>query len=802
MASELQDLLQRALGSAYRIDREIGVGGMSTVFSAVETSLGRRVAIKVLQPELTADMSTDRFAREVRLAASLQQANIVPLLSAGEAGGFSYYTMPLVDGSTLRARMAYAESAGAPIPPNEAISILKDVARALAYAHNAGIVHRDIKPDNILLSGGTAVVSDFGIAKAMDLARASASGDYTLTTPGSSLGTPKYMAPEQVAGDQIDHRADIYAWGVVAWELLAGRHPFADRTTRQAIITAHLTETPPSLLDFARAVPPSVAALVMSSLQKDPDRRPQSATELLAGLEGVITPSVPVPTAPRPSRRIAAVVGAVALVAAALALPRFFSDDSNVPPVATDGSPSVAVLPFENIGGDTAQEYFADGITDELATALGRLPGLRVASRSAAYRYKGRRDIDPREVGAELGVRYLLAGSVRRTGEQVRLSAQLTGSADNVEIWSNSYTRAADDVLAAQDSLTTAITNALADLLGPAGSVTPPAAANRGTNDHVAYDLYLKGHHYLNRRRPGLEGAVQSFEAAIARDPGFARAYAGLANSLALLRYFGEAQIDVQPVIEHARRALAIDSTLADARVALGILYMSIGRLSAAEDELKTAIAIEPGNAAAHFQLGRCLTYLWRLDDAIAAFERAKLLEPYQATTATWLGYLLTYRSDAARARAEALRAWDLDSASAVVQMFASMTAFEAGRPAEAVRIVRNSPTRSGLTRGAFAFILGKVQHPDSTRATIAEIEGRSASRWNDYLNLAIAALALPDTARALDALERAADRQEPVFAFFPLSSVIFDSIRDTPRFAALMRRVDVPDYRPIRRSR
>ena len=349
----------------------------------------------------------------------------------------------------------------------------------------------------------------------------------------------------------------------------------------------------------------------------------------------------------------------------------------------------------------------------------------------------------------------------------------------------------------------TAITNTLADLLGP-GTVTPQAAAaKRGTNDHVAYDLYLKGHHYLNRRRPGLEGAVQSFEAAIARDPAFARAYAGLANSLALLRYFGDTPpIDVQPVIEHARQALAIDSTLADARVALGILYMSVGRLAAAEAELETAIAIEPGNAAAHFQLGRCLTYLWRFDDAIAAFERAKSLEPYQATTATWLGYLLTYRANPERAHAEAMRAWELDSASAVVQMIASLTFLEAGRPAEATRVVRNSPTRSSLTRGPFAFVLAKVQHPDSSRATIAEIEGRGASRWNDYLNLAFAALALPDTARALDALERAAARNEPVFAYFPLSSEIFDSIRDTPRFAALMRRVEVPNYRPIRRGR
>ena len=797
MASELQDQLQMALGSAYRIDREIGVGGMATVFAAVETSLGRHVAIKVLQPELAAELSTDRFAREVRLAASLQQANIVPLLSAGEAGGFSYYTMPLVDGSSLRARIA----SGHVFSLNESVSILKDVARALAYAHHAGIVHRDIKPDNILLSGGTAVVSDFGIAKAMDVARASVSGDYTITTPGSSLGTPGYMAPEQVAGDRIDHRADIYAWGVVAWELLTGRHPFAERTSRQAMLTAHLTEPPPPIQDHASTVPPSVAAVVMASLHKDPDRRPQSATELLSALEGVATPSGPVTTAPRSSRRMAMVLGAVAVVAAGvLAVPPLMRKAPTAPPASADSSPSVAVLPFENIGGDTAQEYFADGMTDELATALGRVPGLRVAARSAAYRYKGRRDIDVRRVGNELGVRYLLLGSIRRAGQQVRVSAQLTGSADAVEIWSDSYSHAADDVMSLQDSLTNAITSALAERLGPAGGFTPTTGTKRGTNNNEAYDLYLKGNHYLNRRRPGLEGAVKSFEAAIAKDSQFARAYAGLANSLALLRYFGETPIDVQPVIEHARRALSIDSTLADARVALGILYMSVGRLAAAEGELREAIAIEPGNATAHFQLGRCLTYLGRMDDAVEAFEHAKSLEPYQATTATWLGYMLTYRSNPERAMAEAMRAWDLDSSSAVVQMFASMTALESGRPADAVRMMRHSSTPNTLTRGVFAYILAKVRHPDSSRKTIAEIEGRGASRWNDYVNLAIASLALPDTARALGALEKAVSRSEPVFAFFPLSSAIYDSIRESPRFLALMRHVDIPNYQPPRR--
>ncbi|HZI28898.1 MAG TPA: protein kinase [Gemmatimonadaceae bacterium] len=790
MPSDLQNQLQAALGASYRVEREIGVGGMATVFAAVETSLNRHVAIKVLQPELVAELSTDRFAREVRLAAQLQQANIVPLLSAGEAGGLSYYTMPLVDGKSLRARIA----SGVPIPLTEAISILKDVARALAYAHTAGIVHRDIKPDNILLSGGTAVVSDFGIAKAMDVARAVVSGDYTITSPGSSLGTPGYMAPEQVAGDQVDHRADIYAWGVVAWELVANRHPFAERTSRQSMLAAHLTEPPPPIHDHATAVPPAVASLIMSSLSKDPDRRPQTASELLAGLEGVMTPSGPVQTAPRPSRRIVAVVVAAGALAAAVALPQVFRKETNAP-VLADLPPSVAVLPFENIGGDTAQEYFADGMTDELATALGRVTGLRVAARSAAYRYKGSRNIDVRRVGAELGVRYLLLGSVRRSGQQVRVSAQLTGSADAVEIWSDSYTRAADDVLALQDSLTAAITGALAQRLGAASGTDSLVTVGdrRGTSNHEAYDLYLKGHYFLNRRRPGLEGAVRSFEAAIALDDRFGRAYAGLANALALLTYFGEKPLEQQRVIDYATRALQIDSTLADAHVGLGIMYASVGRFAVAERELRAAIATEPDNAAAHFQLGRCLMYVGRIDEAIAAYERAKSLEPYQATFATWLGYALLYGGQRERSRAESQRAWELDSSSAVVQNAVALTAIDDGRRDDAIRVVRNSPPmRNVMNQGAFAYVLGKTGQPDSARALIRQIEARNVSRWNDNVSLMVAALSISDTGRALDALERGYARNEPVTSWWPFFSHIFDDVRNAPRFIALAERVGV----------
>ena len=276
MPPSVRDQLQTTLGAAYTLGRELGGGGMSRVFVARDASLERDVVVKVLAPELAAGVSAERFTREIKLAAGLQQANIVPLLAAGETNGLPYYTMPFVDGLSLRARL---ERNGA-LPAGEAISVLRDVVRALAYAHEHGVVHRDIKPENILLSGDAAVVTDFGIAKALAASKTQAPGG-TLTQVGTSIGTPAYMAPEQAAGDPAtDHRADLYALGCVAYEMLAGAAPFAGRPVHQ-LFAAHMNDVPAPLAVRRPDAPRALAALVMRCLEKDPARRPQSAREVL-----------------------------------------------------------------------------------------------------------------------------------------------------------------------------------------------------------------------------------------------------------------------------------------------------------------------------------------------------------------------------------------------------------------------------------------------------------------------------------------------------------------------------------------
>ena len=286
VTNSLPKQLQAALGSAYMIERELGGGGMSRVFVARDVALDREVVVKVLAPELAEGLSAERFAREIRLAAALQEPHIVPVLTAGAtAEGLPFYTMPFIRGESLRARMDARRGT-----PAEATRILRDIAQALAYAHGLGVVHRDIKPDNVLLSSGTAVVTDFGIAKALQASKTSAPGG-TLTQVGTSLGTPAYMAPEQAAGDEVDHRADLYAWGIVAYEMLAGTHPFSSKVTSQQLLAAHIAELPRPLQEVAPEVPAVLAMLVMRCLAKAPHDRPRDATDLVTALDAPMSAS-------------------------------------------------------------------------------------------------------------------------------------------------------------------------------------------------------------------------------------------------------------------------------------------------------------------------------------------------------------------------------------------------------------------------------------------------------------------------------------------------------------------------------
>jgi len=621
--------LREALSGRYAIERELGGGGMSRVYLAREVALDRHVVVKVIAPELREGLSAERFAREVQLAARLQQANIVPLLSTGVTDdGLPYYTMPYVAGQSLRARIARG-----PLPSGEALDVLRDVARALAYAHAEGVVHRDVKPENVLLSSGTAVVTDFGIAKALSASRTGAPGG-TLTQVGTSLGTPAYMAPEQALGDVVDARADLYAWGVMAYELLAGRHPFASHTTAQRLVAAHIGETPAPLRSARRDVPEHVAAVVMQCLAKDPTRRPTDAREVLDRLAAAG------PRRPLGRRWSVAAAAALALVTL-FALGTLLRARRLAAPAPTR---TVVVVPFDNVG-DPADAYFAEGMSDEIAGQLARLPGVAVIGRDGVQRFRGSRR-SPREIARELGAAYALSGTVRwarapsrvpsRTGgvdgdTRVRIVSALVDVATGRQAWGAPYEERLTDVFRVQAAVAERVAAALSVTLGDS---TRAALRHPESADPEARDAQLLGRYLLRQRGlDNLRRAESSFARAVARDSTYARAWAGLSEAAALRPvYYDTTEPDSvlrARAAAAARRALALDSTLPEVQLAVARSYSAEFRFNDALRAVRRAVALDPNATLAWALEYEVLTALGQNDEAGAAARRAAELDGF-----------------------------------------------------------------------------------------------------------------------------------------------------------------------------
>ena len=804
--ADLGAYLQAALGDAYTIDRELGGGGMSRVFLAREHALGRTVVVKVLLPLLAAGIRAERFAREVRVAAALQHPNVVPLFTAGEAAGLPYYVMPYVRGESLRARLIREGR----LPLADALSILRDVARGLAYAHEQGVVHRDVKPENVLLADpstgsgqAAAVVTDFGIAKAVVAAAGdhgaqhteSATDLWTLSMVGSTVGTPAYMAPEQAAGDpRLDHRADLYAWGLLAYELLGGAHPFADRTTPQEVLAAHLGQAPSPLYRSAPQLSPPLASLVMRCLEKDPARRPQSAREILETLAVVATPTAQdVRVGWRGARWVpkAVLVGAGLAAVAFLVYGATVRRDNAPPP-----SPplSLAVLPFEAVGGDTANAYFGEGIADEIATALSKAGGLRIASPTSVAAFRSTHTADARELGRRLGVTTLLEGRVRRSGGRMRLKVQLTSVADGMALWSDEYEREVKDVFRVQDEIARSIAGALrARLPGVAGPQPDRAVTSTGTANAEAYDLYLRGNYLLERRGAGVAKAVAYFERAIAADSTFARAHATLAFALELLPNYAATppRAVERRTIEAARRALALDSTLAEAYTALGLAHVLALRWPEADEAFQHAVAVDPGFAPGQYFYGAHLVRVGRLADGEEHMRRARFADPLSVPASQLWAYTLSLLGRYDESLAESRRAYELDTSSAGARGFGPLAVLHDGHPEEAKATARVavSPPFGGV--GVAAYVLAAAGDRERAVAIVRELETRRGE-WSVTTGLTYAYLGLGDTARALSAMETAVRLGER--PYIPLADPMYDPVRRSLRFAAIVRRLGLDE--------
>jgi serine/threonine-protein kinase len=543
VSDTLRAQLQRALGTAYTIERELGGGGMSRVFLATDTALGRAVVIKLLPPELAASVSTERFKREIQLAARLQHPHIVPLLAAGESDGLPYFTMPFVEGESLRMRLAKRGE----MPVAEAVRVLREIASALAYAHDHGVVHRDIKPDNVLLSGGAAMVTDFGVAKALSASSNAEHGG--MTSLGVALGTPAYMAPEQASADPaVDHRADVYAFGILAYELLTGQTPFGGRTP-QGLLAAHVTEPPEPIQKRRGALPPALCALVMCCLEKRPADRPQSATDVVHALDGLSTPSVGMPpttatsrqtAAPRVSRSARRIALVGALIALTLAGAGYaWRARGDVVAVAEAAAPlTLAVLPFDN-AGPPEQASFTDGLTDAVTAKLSALATLAVIDRRSAAQYRASAK-PARQIGTELGVQYLLEGVVRWAKDRSGVwRAQVTPTLVDARTGTTKWTGepvvvAPDDPFTAQSAIATTVAEALEIALRPAER---EALLRPMSNNREAFAAYERGR--AVRSATGrvfmtpydLRRAIAEYARAVELDPTFAAAWAALAAS-------------------------------------------------------------------------------------------------------------------------------------------------------------------------------------------------------------------------------------------------------------------------------
>jgi serine/threonine protein kinase/Flp pilus assembly protein TadD len=716
------DRLRTPLADRYTIEREVGRGGMATVFLAHDLKHDRRVALKVLHPELAASLGPERFLREIKVAARLNHPHIVPLHDSGQAGELLYYVMPFVEGESLRQRLAREKQ----FSVDDTLDIARDVAAALDYAHRQGVVHRDIKPENVMLHEGEALVTDFGIAKAV-----TAAANENLTQTGSAVGTPAYMSPEQAAGEaELDGRSDVYSLGCMVYEMLSGSAPFTGPTA-QAIITKRFTEPVPSVRAARATVPEAVDSAVTKSLARVPADRFATAAQFGHALllhTGATPP------------------GNAATTTASQTVAK-----------------SIAVLPFADMSPARDQEYFCEGMAEEIINALTKIQALQVASRSSAFAFKGQNQ-DIRKVGEQLGVSTVLEGSVRKAGNKLRITAQLINVADGYHLWSDRFDREMEDVFAIQDEIAQSIVRALRVMLS---EDEKRAIGQAPAPDVQAYEYYLRGRQVFHQfRRTSIQFARRMFERAKEIDPNYATAYAGAADCCSVLyMYWDGSQANLENADVYSKKALELGPELAEAHVARGLAVSLSGRYPEAERQFETAIRLNPKLFEAHYFFARALFQQGKYADAVKEYE------------------------EASRTRPE-----DYQSRLLLVPVLKSL-----GRMAEAeatmrsgVRVVEKHLELNPDDVRALCFAaIALIQLGERDRALESARRGLELAPEDSSVlyNVACAYALGGDTDRALECLDRAVTNGFGHRAWLENDSDL-DSLRADPRFAALLEKL------------
>ena len=721
---------------------------MAIVYLAQDRKHRRLVAVKVLRPELAVTLGAERFLREIETAARLNHPHILALHDSGKADDFLYYVMPYVEGDSLRGRLEREKK----LSLADALEITREVADALHYAHSHDVVHRDIKPENILFQAGHAVVSDFGIARAIK----TASGD-RLTGTRVTIGTPGYMSPEQSDPDgEIDGRSDTYSLGCVLYEMLAGELPFLGQSA-QTILARQLLEPVPPLRTVRAIVPQEVERAIVRALAKTPADRFPTAIQFADAL---------------------------------------FTRDTGI----TDGigDDSIAVLPFANLSPDPDTEYFSDGITEEIINALAQLPGLHVASRTSSFAFRGQA-IDLTEVGAKLKVATVLEGSVRKSGNQLRITAQLIKVADGFHLWSERYDREMTDVFAIQDEIGRAIASRLQVGLG----ATPgerPVLVTAATSNLDAYHLYLKGRYCWAQRGVALKQAVEWFSQALALDPHYALAHAGLADAYTLLTEYGMVPPSViLPKVRTAiERALALAPDLAEAHCAMGELkFIFDWDWPESTRYLRRAIELNPRHVAAHYRLGLHLSLIEGVfGEALDHARRAVELDPLAPLPVAQLGVVLIAAGRYDEAIAPLVHATELGPAMLLPYLHLGVIYNQLGRTEEAIASLEVAAAASGrhpstLTALAACFhSLGRVAE---VQAIHEELTARARGGYVQTSALALAAAAAGRVDEAFQLLERACEERDSILIYSKRHPA-FSLLQGDPRMAEIHRRIGFPE--------
>jgi serine/threonine protein kinase/Flp pilus assembly protein TadD len=749
------------LGS-YSIRELLGSGGMGEVYRATDTRLKRDVAIKVVRKRLAENSEAlARFEREAQSIAALSHPNILAIHDVGSDAGISYLVMELLEGESLRARMERTN-----LSTRKAVEIARQIVGGLVAAHDRGIVHRDLKPENVFLTReGLVKILDFGLAKQgvvpFSHDSETAAPTFGHSEPGMVMGTLAYMSPEQVRGQPVDHLTDVFSLGVMLYEMLSGQKPYLGHSSAD-VISAILKEEPRDISEIDSTIPLAVRRIVNRCLEKNLNDRFQTARDLAFALE------------------TAADIGNEELTSNAIA----------IQPAVDDASSSVAVIPFTNMSPDPEQEYFCEGMAEEIINSLAAVEGLRVAARSSAFQFNSKSH-DAREVGAALNVKTVLEGSVRTAGRRVRVTVQLIDVDNGFQLWSERYDREMDDIFALQDEISEQVVDALKVTLGAEAieDLKRPTAASV-----EAYQLYLKGlHNWYRREKDSLVKAASLFEQAAAEDPSYALAHAGVVSAYASLGLYGfdpsEARAKSGVAIE---RALTLEPELAEVRAAVGLKSTFLDwDWQRSEQEFKGAIEANPSFVLAYCWYSFMLAWNERSDEAVGMANRAVELDPLSPYTNASLGLVFLAAGRHEEAVGALNEALDIDSNNLLAIWLLTAASGAMGRFDEAVALAERAAVlteRAGFYLGWLGWAYGIAGQRDLAQQIAEELVSGPEGEYIRPLNLVQVYSGLGDIDQAFVWIDRALEVRDPLLCFNTLP--YYAPLRKDPRFEAVRRAV------------